>query len=188
VLARDGNGRGTPSAPPVFKSILLADLSSATNLSNAYNPENAAPAPNGVLQAGVTAITWTQALNLIGGLGSFTTEVAKFGLNINSGDGTTNTLSDKWESLRLMSAEDSANPNDYFLFMGNDNNFQTTNGKMMTATGSLSTYNAGLAHDSMLLVYRVRIVAPSLTVTYHQKNLNTFYINIGIFTDYYTED
>lgn len=166
VLARDGNGRGTPGAPPVFKSILLADLSNATNLGNAYNAENAAPAPNGVLQAAVTAISWTQALNMIGGLGSFTTEVAKFGLNISSGNGTTNTLSDKWESLRLVSAGDSANPNDYFLFIGNDNNFQTTNGRMMTAAGSLSTYNAGLAHDSMLLVYRVRIVAPSLTVTY----------------------
>jgi hypothetical protein len=65
-----------------------------------------------------------------------------------------------------VSAGDSANSNDYFLFIGNDTNFQTTNGRMMTAAGSLSTYNAGLAHDSMLLVYRVRIVAPSLTVTY----------------------
>ncbi|MCX6857024.1 MAG: esterase-like activity of phytase family protein, partial [Verrucomicrobia bacterium] len=166
VLARDGNGRGTPGPPPVFKSILLADLSSATDLGVAYNAENAVPAPNGVLQVGITALSWTQALNMIGGLGSFSTEVSKFGLNINGGDGTTNTLSDKWEALSLVSCGDAANPNDFFLFIGNDNNFQTTNGKVMTATGSLATYNAGMVHDSMMLVYRVRVVAPGIKVTY----------------------
>ncbi|MFN0075854.1 MAG: esterase-like activity of phytase family protein [Prosthecobacter sp.] len=165
VLSRDGNGRGSAgSASPVFKSILLADLSSATNLGAAYDAEDGAAAPIGTLNGTITPVSWTQALNLVGGLGTFTTEVAKFGLNLNGGHGTTNTLSDKWEALGLVPVGDAANPHDFFLFIGNDNNFSTFGGKAMNSSGSLTTYNADIAMDSMVLAYRVRLAAPTLTV------------------------
>ena len=166
VLSRDGNGRGTAGAAPVFKSLLLLDLNGATNIHGLYDSEGAAISPSGVLSPGVTPVSWTQALNLIGGLGSFPAEVAKFGLNLNAGNGNTHTLSDKWEGVSLVSCADAANPNDFFLFVGNDNNFQTTSGKYMLPHGALQIYNAGLAHDSMVLAYRVRIVAPEIHVSH----------------------
>src|SRR6185503_16429474 len=71
ILARDGNGRGVPgSASPVFKSILLADLSTATDIDGTYDAAGNAVAPAGVLTPTVTPISWTEALNMIGKLGS----------------------------------------------------------------------------------------------------------------------
>jgi hypothetical protein len=50
------------------------------------------------------------------------------------------------------------NPNDYFLFIGNDNDFQTTTGTLTQAGGTSMGYNAGLENDTMVLAYRVTIV------------------------------
>ena len=47
---------------------------------------------------------------------------------------------------------------DYFLFVGNDNDFQSATGKHMAAAGNLVSYNAGLEHDSVVLAYRVAAV------------------------------
>ena len=71
ILSRDGNGRGA-SGSPVFKSILLADLSTATELTT-FDAEGAAVAPGGVLNVGVTPIRWTEALNMLGKLGASST-------------------------------------------------------------------------------------------------------------------
>lgn len=157
ILSRDGNGRGASGAP-VFKSILLADLSTATNIDGSYDATGGAVAPSGTLTPGVVAITWSEALNMIGKLGaSATAEVAKFNLNLNTAPGDSNTISEKWEALALVSANDPANPNDYFLFVGNDNDFLSSTGKYMDATGTLQSYNAGLDNDTVLLAYRVRM-------------------------------
>ena len=174
VLSRDGNGRGANGAP-IFKSILLADISAATNFDGTYDAEGHGPAAvasgasaAGTLVAGVTPISWTQALNLIGGLGTTATEVAKFGLNLN---GTTtsdiNSVCEKWEALSLVSAKDAANPNDYFLFVGNDNDFQSATGKLMDATGVIQNYTAGLENDTVVLAYRVRFISSTLAPTFN---------------------
>ncbi len=159
ILSRDGNGRGASGAP-VFKSILLADISNASNIDGSFDSATSAVAPGGVLNASVTPISWTEALNLIGKLDLNIAEIAKFGLNLNTAPGDINTLCEKWEALSLVSAHDPAAPNDYFLFVGNDNDFLTATGKYLNASGTLQSYNAGLENDTLILAYRVRFVQP----------------------------
>lgn len=157
ILSRDGNGRGATGAP-VFKSILLAELNGATNIDGLYDAEGNAVAPGGVLNPAVTPISWAEALNMLGKLDLSISELAQFGLNLNAAPGDLNTLSEKWEGLSLVSAQDPSAPHDYFLFIGNDNDFTTGTGKYLDAAGNLQSYNAGLENDSMILAYRVQIV------------------------------
>ncbi|MFN9373389.1 MAG: esterase-like activity of phytase family protein [Planctomycetaceae bacterium] len=157
ILSRDGNGRGA-SGSPVFKSVLLADLNGATNIDGLYDAEGNAVAPGGVLNPSVTPISWVEALNMLGKLDLSISELAQFGLNLNPAPGDANTLSEKWEGLALVSAQDPSAPRDYFLFIGNDNDFMTATGKYMNAAGNLQSYNAGLENDTMILAYRVQIV------------------------------
>ena len=166
ILSREGNGRGAAGSP-VFKSVLLADLSSATNINGMFDGNTDAVAPGGVLSPTVTPISWTEALNMLGklGPGAANIELAKFGLNINSGPGDINTLSEKWEALALVPAGDASAPNDYFLFVGNDNDFQSASGKNMLADGTLASYNAGLENDSVVLAWRVQVVPEPGTYT-----------------------
>ncbi len=159
ILSRDGNGRGAAGSP-VFKSILLAELNSGTNIDGTYDAEAAQVAPSGVLNVAVTPVSWTEALNLLGKLDPSGLELAKFNLNLNTAPGDSNTISEKWEGLSLVSANDSANPNDYFLFVGNDNDFASRSGVYRDAAGVLQSYDSTLENDSVLLAYRVRILGP----------------------------
>src|SRR5262245_59531550 len=68
------------------------------------------------------------------------------------------TFSEKWEGMSLVPALDPANPNDYFLFLANDNDFNTTNGFMKLADGTFEQYNTNLNNDTVFLAYRVTIV------------------------------
>lgn len=79
------------------------------------------------------------------------TQLNRFGLH-DGPPNDRNNLSEKWESMALASAFDAANPNDYFLFIGNDNEFITEDGFQVGAP-----YKApgGADVDTMLLVYRV---------------------------------
>ncbi|MBU6303154.1 MAG: alkaline phosphatase D family protein, partial [Verrucomicrobia bacterium] len=156
ILSRDGNGRGASGAP-VFKSVLLADLSGATNIDGTYDSAGAAVAPANSLTAGVTKISWTEALNMLAMSGT-SPELAKFGLNLNSAPGDIYTLCEKWEALALVSAQDSANPNDYFLFVANDNDFLTASINYFDASGTLQTYTGNtVENDTVVLAYRVRM-------------------------------
>ena len=159
ILSREGNGRGAGGAP-VFKSVLLAELNGATNINGLFDGNTGAVAPGGVLNPTVTPISWTEALNMIGklGPGAADIELAKFGLNINTAPGDINTISEKWEGLSLVPVGDPAAPNDYFLFVGNDNDFQSATGKYMLADGTIASYNAGLENDSVVLAWRVQVV------------------------------
>jgi hypothetical protein len=78
ILSRDGNGRGATGSP-VFKSILLADISNATNINGLFDAEGNLVAPGGVLNASVKPITWIEALNMLGRLGLLITELEQFG-------------------------------------------------------------------------------------------------------------
>lgn len=156
MLSRDGNGPGA-SGSPVFKSILLADISMASDFDGMFDFEGGAVAPGGVLRPGITPITWTEALNLIGKLDLSVTELAQFGINLNTGPGNVNTFSEKWEAMSLVSANDVAAPNDYFLFVANDNDFQTAQTKMFDANGVLQIYSNNLENDTVVLAYRVTV-------------------------------
>ena len=83
-----------------------------------------------------------------------------------------NSLSEKWEALSVVSCLDKANPNDYFMLVGNDNDFITPTGTMLgtsyngvvtpsTGTGASET----VENKNRILVYRVTLpgyVDPSL--------------------------
>jgi len=147
VLARDGNGRGVANPTSLYRSILVYDISSATNIAGtAYDTPTTPIAPGGVLAAGIVPATSAVLVDL-----NNTAQLAKFGLNNGPVDNV-NTLSEKWEALALVPAFDPGAPNDWFLFVGNDNDFITTNGFQ-----DGSPYAAALDNDNMVLVYRVTI-------------------------------
>jgi hypothetical protein len=147
VLARDGNGRGVASPTSLYRSILVYDISSATNIAGtAYDTTTTPIAPGGVLAAGIIPATSAVLVDM-----NNAAQLAKFGLNNGPVDNA-NTLSEKWEALALVPAFDPSAPNDWFLFVGNDNDFITTNGFQDGAP-----YAAAIDNDNMVLVYRVTI-------------------------------
>ena len=147
VLARDGNGRGVANPTSLYRSILVYDISSATNIAGtAYDTPTTPIAPGGVLAAGIVPATSAVLVDL-----NNTAQLVKFGLNNGPVDNV-NTLSEKWEALALVPAFDPGAPNDWFLFVGNDNDFITTKGFQDGAP-----YAAALDNDNMVLVYRVTI-------------------------------
>jgi hypothetical protein len=77
----------------------------------------------------------------------------KFGLH-NGEPNDRNNLSEKWEGMALAPALDPANPNDYFLFVTNDNDFITQNGYQ---AGAPYKDASGLEVDTMILVYRITL-------------------------------
>ena len=161
VLSRDGNGRGADGTPaPVFKSVLLADFATASNIDGLYDAAgNKVVSSGDALLGSITPVPWTEALNILGKLDLGITELEQFGLNLKPNDSSDiNSLSEKWEGMALVSALDALNPNDYFLFLGNDNDFQTANGTLTRADGTPLSYNAGRENDTMLLAFRVSIV------------------------------
>ena len=164
ILARDGNGRGANTTAPVFKSVLLADISTASNILSQFDAEGNQVAPSGVLNASVTPITWSEALNMMGKVDLSITELEQFGFNYNANNGDMNTISEKWEAMSLVSANDPNAPNDYFLFLANDNDFTTASVKMFDASGTLQTYSGTLENDNVVLAYRVQVVPEPSTL------------------------
>lgn len=147
VLSHDGNGRGADTTASTSRSLLVYDIAGATNIAGGpFDAATTPVAPNGVLAAGVTPAISTVLIDL-----NDVAQLAKFGLN-NSSAGNANTLAEKWESLALAPALDSATPDDFFLFIGNDNDFSTTSG-----TQDGNTYSAALNIDTMVLVYRLSL-------------------------------
>jgi hypothetical protein len=157
VLARDGNGRGIASTTSLYRSIVVYDVSAATNIAGTAYDTGATPiAPGGTLASGITPATSTVLVNL-----NDTVQLAKFGLNNGPVDDI-NTLSEKWEALALVPALDPAAPNDWFLFVGNDNDFITTSGFQDGAA-----YAAAFDNDTMVLVYRLTL--PGRTVNFSSR-------------------
>jgi len=61
-------------------------------------------------------------------------------------------LSEKWESMALASVLDPARPEEFFLFVGNDNDFRTTDGFQV---GAAYKDEDGADVSTTFLVYRV---------------------------------
>lgn len=204
VLTRDGNGNGSGNAaynaagvgfadnPQVYKNIALVSTLGATNLAGTIYETTYAPAVTGPTSASnpmtlapvtdIVAATTTDFVNLLN-----VNQLARFGLNLNvlgtagatlAGNAAlaqdTNSISEKWEALSVVPCLDAANPNDYFLMVGNDNDFITASGVMTGAT--TPAYN-GIATKAgeetvenlnRILVYRVTLpgfVDPGLVVS-----------------------
>jgi hypothetical protein len=159
ILSRDGNGRGANTGTPVFKSVLLADLTTGSNIDGLYDAAGAritTAAGTDTLLGSITPVAWTEALNILGKLDLGVTEIEQFGLNLLANNGDINTLSEKWEAMSLVPANDGTG--EYFLFIGNDNDFQTATGSLIQADGTALAYDSGLENDTVLLAFRVAIV------------------------------
>jgi hypothetical protein len=149
VLCRDaGNGYGADGATSRYRSIDLLDTSRATNIAGSRYDGTVPVAPDGKLVDGVVPATLTRYIDI-----NNTAELQKFGLH-NGEPNDRNNLSEKWEGMALAPALDPANPNDYFLFVSNDNDFITQNGFQ---TGAAYQDKAGIDVDTMILVYRITL-------------------------------
>lgn len=147
VLSRDSNsGQGLSGTDSLYRSIDIVDVSNATNLVGTAYEGTTPVAPGGNLVASVTPVSYTQFLSI-----NNNGQLAKFGLH-NGGAQDANLLSEKWEAMGLLPALDAAKPDDFFLFVGNDNDFLTRNGFQVGAA-----YDGGANVDTMLLVYRLTL-------------------------------
>jgi hypothetical protein len=156
VLARDGNGRGKGSTrAPVFKSVLLIDTTGATNLAGTAYEQSATPiAHDGALVAGLVPVRQVELVNLLNPVQS-----GKFGMNLNTAPSDAGSLSEKWEAMALAPVLEKGAPNDFFLLVGNDNDFETANGRVNGQAFDASLTGDGGAgdNDNLILVYRLTL-------------------------------
>jgi|GEM_PF-2288026 len=150
VLARDaGFGHTYPIPTATYRKILIYDLSGATNIAGSKFDDPANPiAPAGVLDSSLKPAARTEFIDI-----NDAAQLANFGLH-NGPTDDNNNLSEKWEAMTLVPALDPSAPNDYFLFVGNDNDFITQTGLQ---DGVAYAHPSGMENDSMLLVYRLTL-------------------------------
>jgi hypothetical protein len=122
----------------------VIDISAATNILG--ESFEATIATGGVLNPAITPAQYASFLDI-----NDNAQLARFGLVNGVVPGLDN-LSEKWEGLVLVSTLEADKPNDYFLFVANDNDFATTDGFHAGAA-----YNDGKDIDTMFLAYRVTI-------------------------------
>ncbi|MBC7980766.1 MAG: PEP-CTERM sorting domain-containing protein, partial [Armatimonadetes bacterium] len=118
--------------------------------------------PSGNLNPAITPASAIEVVNLISA-----TDLAKFGYNTNNSPNSaknSNTLSEKLEGMALVPDISTPDPTDYFLFVANDNDFQSASVKMLNAAGTIVTNPTGeardnlITHDAQFLAYSVTIV------------------------------
>jgi hypothetical protein len=144
ILPRDSNGLGVGTQTSLLRRVDVIDIAAATNiLGQAYESQIA---PGGVLNPAITAAAYNPWLNI-----NDNAELARFGLVNGVVTGLDN-LSEKWEGLALLPALDPAAPNDYFLFVANDNDFLTING-----FHAGEAYVGAFDNDTTFLAWRVTI-------------------------------
>jgi len=190
VLTRDSQGNGSGKAahapkgvgfaenPLVYKNVALVSTVGATNLAGTVYEDTHIPAVTGPLiasapmtltpVAGLVAATTTDFINLLN-----PGQLTRFGLNLNvlgkSGAALAGrpdlaldarSLSEKWEALTLVSCLDPARPDDYFLMVGNDNDFITARGTMLGRPYDALSADAGhetVDNPNRILVYRLTL-------------------------------
>ncbi|MCW1924280.1 lamin tail domain-containing protein [Luteolibacter arcticus] len=159
MLPRDGNGLGKLNSPPIlFKSVQLVDFASATNIRGLFDGVGQAVSPAGVLDSSVTAAATAEVINMLQ-----PDDLAKFGLNTTI-PANSNTLNEKIEGMALAPDLSTEQPNDFFLFVANDNDFQSSDVKMLNAAGVIQDrgdgrLTPGVTNDAMYYVWRLTIDA-----------------------------
>ena len=146
ILPRDSNGFQVGTQESKLRRVDVIDISSATNiLGQSFESVIAA---GGVLNPAITPAQYMPFLDI-----NDNAQLARFGMVNGVVPGFDN-LSEKWEGLVLLPTLDPRRPNDYFLFVANDNDFATTDGFQVGRA-----YNDGKDIDTMFLAYRVTIAA-----------------------------
>jgi hypothetical protein len=149
LLSRDsGNGYGHKSATSVYRKIDILDTTNATNIAGTKYDGLVPVAPKGEIEEGVVPATLTGFIDI-----NDNTQLNKFGLR-NGEPNDRNNLSEKWEGMTVVPALDAANPQDFFLFVTNDNDFITQNGYQV---GAAYKDDSGVDIDTVFLVYRVTL-------------------------------
>lgn len=165
VLSRDGNGRGTNGNANAiaFKSVLLVDLAGATNIagtsySTGMTPISTTAAANGsgALVGGIAPVQQVELVNMLD-----TGQLSRFGVNLKTNPSTQYTLSEKWEALGLAPTLEEAKPQDFFLLIGNDNDFVSADidaAGVTDANAALNSPTAGVGNnDNVVMVYRLTL-------------------------------
>jgi hypothetical protein len=149
LLSRDsGNGYGYKSAVSLHRKIDVLDTTHATNIAGTKYDGLVPVAPMGKIEEGVVPATLSGFIDI-----NDNAQLNKFGLrNGEPNDG--NNLSEKWEGMTVVPALDRANPQDFFLFVTNDNDFVTQNGYQV---GAAYKDESGANIDTIFLVYRVTL-------------------------------
>ncbi|MBO9712781.1 esterase-like activity of phytase family protein [Sphingomonas sp.] len=151
MLARDGaglgDGAGPGGAPIMYKSVLLVDVTGATDLAGTDYETGAVSLlrdPTGTaLRPGVASADWVELVNLLNPV-----QLGRFGLSVEG-------LSEKWEAMDLVPALERGRPADYFLLVGNDNDFIARHCRM-----SGQACDSDFDNDSRILVYRLTLPKP----------------------------
>ncbi|MGC4071879.1 MAG: esterase-like activity of phytase family protein [Nibricoccus sp.] len=146
MLSRGSGGAGGETPASNFRQITFVDFTAATNLLGTPYEQTTAVAPGGTLAAAVTPAQTAPFIDI-----NDDAELKKFALSNGPVSGATN-LAEKWEALTLAPVLDPKKPDDFFLLVGNDNDFQTMRGFQ-----DGQAYKAENEIDSMILVYRVTL-------------------------------
>ncbi|HKF60511.1 MAG TPA: esterase-like activity of phytase family protein [Dongiaceae bacterium] len=149
LIARD-SGRGFAAKDPtsLYRSVDLISIAKATNIAGTAFDGTTPMAPKGELDPSVTPAEYTRFIDI-----NDNAQLNRFGLH-NGAPGDANDLYEKWESMALLPVNDPATPNDYFLFVGSDNDFITQHGVVQGKPYADST---GKDVDTLVLVYRVTL-------------------------------
>jgi len=161
MLPRDGNGLGKGTTDPIVtKMVELVDFKEATNVLGLYDAEGNQVSPGGVLLSGIVPASSIRVVNLIS-----STDLAKFGLNANTTTPNEFTINEKMEGMAIVPDLSTDTPDDYFLFVANDNDFHSPDVQMLDATGNVVSYGDGrlphpngrVTNDAVFYVYRLTI-------------------------------
>ncbi len=149
MLARDGAGWGADNDRPiVFKQVMLVDTDGATNLAGTpYETDVRSILDGRHLRADIRPATSVPFVNLLD-----PTDLARVGLALKAGDKGRAGLSEKWEAMDLLPVRDPAHPDDWFLLVGNDNDFVA---KHCVMDGTRC--DSPIDNDNRVLVYRLTL-------------------------------
>ncbi|OYX09269.1 MAG: hypothetical protein B7Z08_05870, partial [Sphingomonadales bacterium 32-68-7] len=110
-------------------------------------------ATNGTLASGITAVQQVELINMLN-----PTQLARVGMNLTRLPLTNATsLGEKWEAMALAPVLEDGAPQDFFLFVGNDNDFQGTQIQFNGVPGTSGALDGTGNNDSILLVYRLTL-------------------------------
>ena len=147
LLSRDSNnGYGMKGSTSLYRKIDVLDFAGATNIAGGEFDGGKPVASKGILDPAVKPATLTAFIDI-----NDNAQLNRYGLHNGEPNDNAN-LSEKWESMALASAFDPARPEEFFLFVGNDNDFRTTDGFQVGAPYKDET---GADVSTTFLVYRV---------------------------------
>ena len=141
-------------------SVQLADFASATNILGQYDCVGQQISPVGVLLSGIKAAVAVEIINML-----HPTDLANFFLNTNAPSSMNmNTLNENIEGMALVPDLSTPAANGFSLFVGNDNDFQSFDVKVLIPAGNVVSrgdgrLTLGVTNDAMIYVWHLTIDA-----------------------------